>query len=52
MCIRDRAQGLTSGGAGSHGPGCTGTTGEQAAYLQPINPVLEATGVVLDIADS
>lgn len=46
-----QAQGLTSGGAGTHGAGCVGASGEQAAYLQPINPVLDATGVVLDTAE-
>lgn len=45
-----QAQGLTSGGAGTHGPGCAGASGDQVAYLQPVNPVLEATGVVLDTA--
>lgn len=43
-----QAQGLTSGGAGTHGPGCAAESGEQVSYLQPINPVLDATGVVLD----
>lgn len=46
-----QAQGLTSGGAGTHGPGCAAATGAQVAYLQPINPVLDATGVVLDRAE-
>ncbi|QQS00425.1 MAG: alpha-lytic protease prodomain-containing protein [Austwickia sp.] len=46
-----QAQGLTSGGAGQHGPGCAGAQGDQVAYFQPINPVLDATGVVLDTVD-
>ena len=42
---------MTSGGAGSHGPGCSGASGDQVAYLQPINPILAATGVVLDTTE-
>lgn len=47
----NQAQGMTSGGAGSHGPGCSGASGDQVAYLQPINPILAATGVVLDTTE-